>query len=364
MAAILADALRRWSRDLQPAWSMVDTMPSEATSMTARYSGRRTIVCAVFLAAAALPAAAQDSVIGTFTVNGKTTKFTNVYATMEASPTDDSEKYLMLLVSDVAIAPADRIPARLTSLAATGKIHALKLRWKYGFDSIAVVPYHSGVQETGFAVASMSTVNLSALSDDRVHAEFKSKMLGQSWFFNALIKAAIVKGGTAMLEPDVDTTVTPAAGGGKTDVTSLKRALGAMGYEYTPDAFFQAIGDHKADAVKLFIQAGMSPNQKNDRNTYALNHAVLFCSYAPAESAEVILALLAGKADVKTKDPDNGTTALVGSIQSCNLAVVEALIKAGSDLTAKSNGGATALQLANIFQRAEIAAALKKAGAK
>jgi ankyrin repeat protein len=189
-------------------------------------------------------------------------------------------------------------------------------------------------------------------------------MLGQTWFFNALIKAAIVKGGTAMLEPDVDTTVTPSAGGGRTDVTSLKRALGTMGYEYTPDAFFQAIGDHKADAVKLFIQAGMSPNQKNDRNTYALNHAVLFCSYAPAESAEVILALLAGKADVKTKDPDNGTTPLVGSIQSCNLAVVEALIKAGSDLNAKSNGGATALQLANIFQRPEIAAALKKAGAK
>jgi len=332
--------------------------------MTAHTSGLRTLLCAACLAGPALPAAAQDSVIGTFTVNGKTTKFTNVYATLEASPTNGSEKYLLLLVSDVPIAAADRTPARLTSLASSGAIHALKLRWKYGFDSIAVVPYHSGVQETGFAMAAMSTVNLSALSDDRVHAEFKSKMLGQTWFFNALIKAAIAKGGTAVLEPDVDTTVTPAAGGGKTDPTSLKRALGGMGYEYTPDAFFQAIGDHKAEAVKLFIQAGMSPNQKNDQNRYALNHAVLFCSYAPAESGEVILALIAGKADVKTKDPDNGTTALVGSVQSCNVAVVEALIKAGSDLTAKSNGGATALQLANIYQRPEIAAALTKAGAK
>jgi ankyrin repeat protein len=339
-------------------------MASEATFMTPGHSGLRTMLCAVSLAAVSLPAAAQDSVIGTFTVNGKTTKFTNVYATLEASPTNGSEKYLILLVSDVPIAPADRVPAKLTSLASSGTIHALKLRWKYGFDSIAVVPYHAGVQETGFAMASMSTVNLSALSDDRVHAEFKSKMLGQTWFFNALIKAAIVKGGTAMLEPDVDATVTPAGGGGKTDPTSLKRALGGMGYEYTPDAFFQAIGDHKAEAVKLFIQAGMSPNQKNDQNRYALNHAVLFCSYAPAEAAEVILALLAGKADVKAKDPDNGTTALVGSVQSCNVAVVEALIKAGSDLNAKSNGGATALQLANIYQRPDIAAALKKAGAK
>ena len=119
-----------------------------------------------------------------------------------------------------------------------------------------------------------------------------------------------------------------------------------------------------AEAVKLFIQAGMSPNQKNDQNRAALNHAVLFCAQSPAESAAVIQALIAGKADVKTKDPDNGTTALVGSVQSCSLAAVDALIKAGSDLTAKSNGGATALQLAQIFQRQDIAAALQKAGAK
>ena len=332
--------------------------------MTAIAVTRRALLCAVLVGAAALPAAAQDSVIGTFTVSGKTTRFNHVYATLETSPTNSTEKYLILLVSDVPIAPGDRVPARLTSLASSGTIRALKLRWKYGFDSIAVIPYHSGVQETGFAMASMSTVNLSALSDDRVNAEFKSKMLGQTWFFNALVKAAIAKGGTATLEPDLDATVTPAPSGGKSDPASAKRALGGMGYEFTPDAFFQAIGDHKAEAVKLFIQAGMSPNQKNDQNRYALNHAVLFCAQSATEAAGVIQALLAGKADVKTKDPDNGTTALVGSMQSCNLEAVDALIKAGSDLTAKSNGGATALQLAKIFQRPEIVAALEKAGAK
>jgi hypothetical protein len=41
-----------------------------------------------------------------------------------------------------------------------------------------------------------------------------------------------------------------------------------------------------------------------------------------------------------------------------------ASVKAGSDLSAKSAGGMTALPLADIFQRAEIAAALRKAGAK
>ena len=52
---------------------------------------------------AARPASAQDSVLGTFTVAGKTTKFTQVYATMEASPSDARQKYLILLVTDAPV---------------------------------------------------------------------------------------------------------------------------------------------------------------------------------------------------------------------------------------------------------------------
>jgi Ankyrin repeats (3 copies) len=320
--------------------------------------------CAASLAVAA-PAFAQDTVLGTFTVNGKTTRFTNVYVTMEASPVNASQKYLILLVTDAPLAAGDRSPDTLMGRAAAGSLHAVKMRWRYGADDIAVVPYHSGIAESGRAFASMSTVNLSALDDNRVNAEFKSKMLGQTWFFNAIVKAAIVTGGVAILEPDVEappTSAAPTAGRG--DTTALKRRLGGMGYEFKPDAFFQAISDRKAEAVALFIQAGMSPNQKNFRNEYTLNYAVLFCAQSPEESAAVIQALLAGKADVKTKDPDNGTTPLVGAVQSCSAAAVAALVKAGSDLTAKSNGGATALQLARIYGRTDVAEVLEKAGAK
>lgn len=313
-----------------------------------------------------LPAQAQDSALGTFTVNGKTTRFSQIYATLEKAPNDPSIEYLILLVADVAVAEADRAPAKLLALSSSGKVRAVKLRWRYGADDITVVPYHPDIAESGSAFRSMSTVNLSALDDKRVNAEFKSKMLGQTWFFNAIVKAAIVKGGTATLEPDV--VAAPAADftatAGPSNANATKLTLGRMGYEFTPSAFFQAIGDRKADAVALFLQAGMSPNQKNDQNRFALNHAVLFCAQSPEESAAVIQALVAGKADVKSKDPDNGTTALVGAVQSCSAAAVEALVKAGSDLTAKSNGGMTALQLASIFQRADVVAVLEKAGAK
>ncbi len=314
--------------------------------------------------AVAASAHAQDSVLGTFTVDGKTTRFNHVYATTETAPGDASQSFLMLLVSDTPIAPADRSPDRLAALAKAGTLKAIRMRWRFGFDDITVVPYHSAIAESGRAFASLSTVNLSALDEDRVHAEFKSKMLGQTWFFNALVKAAIVKGGVAALEPNMVVAEAVADAPAESDPMALKRALGTMGYEFKQEAFFQAIADGKAQAVSLFLKAGMPPNVKDDRGHYALNYAVLFCAHQPAESAAVIQALVAGRADVKTKDPDNGTTPLVGSTQSCTVAAVEALVKAGSDLTAKSNGGMTALQLARIFQRHDLVKVLEKASAK
>src|SRR6187200_1196375 len=162
-------------------------------------SRARIVLTAVVLA---LPIAgfAQDSVLGTFTVTGKTTRFNHVYASFETSPVDAAQKYLVLLVSDVPVPVADRSTDRLKALATSGALHAVKLRWKYGFDSIAVVPYHAAIAETGRAFAAMSTINISALDDVRINAEFKSKMLGQTWFFNAIVKAAIAKGGVAVLE--------------------------------------------------------------------------------------------------------------------------------------------------------------------
>ncbi|MEP7116119.1 MAG: ankyrin repeat domain-containing protein [Acidobacteriota bacterium] len=313
-----------------------------------------------------LTAGAQDSAIGTFTVDGQTIRFGHVYATLETDPTSAAQEYLILLASDVAVAPADQAPDRLQALAQAGTLHAVRIRWKQGVDNLSVVPYHAKVAESGRAFPGVATLNLTAYDGKRVHAEFKSKMLGQTWFFNALVKTPVVKGGVAVLEPEATlvTEATPAGGGAGGGVVAAKRSLGGLGYEFTPEAFFQAIGDHNAAAVSLFLQAGMAPNQTNSQNRYALNHAVALCASAPDDIAAVITALVAAKADVKTKDPDNGTTALVGAVQSCTAGAVDTLVKAGSDLTAKSNGGMTAFQLANIFQRADVAAVLAKAGAK
>ena len=328
----------------------------------------RLIRCAaagVLLAVVAAPLSAADKATGTFTVEGKTVRFTEVYASLERDPVAAGRKYLMLLVADVPVAPADRGPARLLALAKAGTIHAVRIRWTYGEDSLAVTPYHRDIADSGRAVQRSATLNLSKFDDLSVDAEFKSKMLGQTWHFNALVKAAVAQGGVATLEPDAAVLAESpggAASGG--DATALTRQLGGLGYEFKPEAFFQAIGDRHVAAVDLFLRAGMSPNLKNEQGRYALNHAVLFCGQDAATASAVIVALVKAKGDVKTKDPDNKTTPLVGAVQSCAVSAVDALIAAGSDLSARSAGGMTALQLADIFQRPEIAAALRKAGAK
>jgi len=320
----------------------------------------------LLLALAAVPVSAADKATGTFTVEGRTVRFTEVYASLERDPAVATRKYLMMLVTDVPIAPADRVPDRLLALAKAGTIHAVRIRWTYGMDTLAVVPYHRDIAESGRAFQGLATLNLTKFDDVSVDAEFKAKMLGQTWFFNAIVKAAVAQGAVATLEPDAP-AVAEAPGGsgaGAGNATAIKRQLGGLGYEFKPEGFFQAIGDRNAEAVTLFVQAGMSPNIKNEQGRYALNHAVLFCGQDAVKASAVVVALVKAKGDVSTKDPDNKTTPLVGSVQSCNVDAVQALIAAGSDLSAKSAGGMTALQLADIFQRPEIAAALRKAGAK
>ena len=320
----------------------------------------------ILLALVAAPLAAADKALGTFTVEGMTVRFTEVYASLERDPVEAGRKYLMLLVTDVPVAPADRVPDRLLALAKAGTIHAVRIRWTYGEDNVTVTPYHRDIAESGRAFQRFAMLNLSRFDDVSVDAEFKAKMLGQTWFFNAIVKAGVAQGGVATLEPDADVLAESPGGAasGAADAMALKRQLGGLGYEFRPDAFFQAIGDRNVTAVDLFLKAGMSPNVKNEQGRYALNHAVLFCGQDAATASAVIVALVRAKGDVKTRDPDNKTTPLVGAVQSCTVAAVDALIAAGSDLSAKSAGGMTALQLADIFQRPEIAAALRKAGAK
>jgi hypothetical protein len=331
--------------------------------MSARFLARLSFV-ALLLPIAAARILAADSVSGTFTVQGKTVRFTQIYTTIEREAEGPGREHLVL-VADAPVAPADRAPDRLLALSKAGTVRAVRMRWVSGTDQVLVVPYHQQIPQSGRAFSSFVILDITRLNDKGVEATFESKMLGQEWNFKAIVKATPVKGGVVVLEPEGDPTIetpgTPAAG--DSAATAIKRQLGAKKYQFTPDAFFHAIADGDAEAVDLFLKAGMSPNTQNDQRHYALNYSTLFCASNGPKATAVIVALARAKADAKNKSPE-GQTVLISALQSCSVDAIDALVKAGADVSAKAPSGMTALALAEIFQRADVADLLRKAGAK
>jgi hypothetical protein len=332
---------------------------------------------ALMLSASAANAA--DSVIGTFTVKGKTHLFKQVAVTKTSNPAEPGSKYLVVLVSDVAVAAADQKPARLAELARDGKVRAVRVVWKEGFDSLTATPFHSALEDNGQPTTGGAQIDLQAYDDKRLEAQINSKSLGQDWHFKATLKAAIAMvtstaedfrdpvpvvapGG---LEREKTASAGSAGTGGAKDATALKRTLGKLGYEYTGEAFSHAVKDGKLDAVSLFLQIGMSPDSKDSLNAPVLMSAVMMCTTEPAGTRiEIVKALLAAKAAVDPKD-QNGSTPLLWSVTAqCPIEFPLALLAAGANPNVKAKGGGTPLMLAKVYNRVDLVTALEKAGAK
>jgi hypothetical protein len=346
----------------------------------------RPIPLAMMLSALVLSASAAnaaDSVTGTFTVKGKTHLFKQVAVTKTSNPAEPGSRYLVVLVSDVAVAAADQKPARLAELAREGKLRAVRVVWKEGFDSLTATPYHNALEDNGQITTGGAQIDLQAYDDKRLEAQINSKALGQDWHFKAVLKAAIgTMTSTAEDFRDPVPVVAPgglerektgaaagagagAGAGGAKDSTALKRTLGKLGYEYTGEAFSHAVKDGNLDAVTLFLQIGMSPDSKDSLNSPVLMSAVTMCTTEPQGTRiEIVKALLAAKAAVDPKD-ENGSTPLLWSVTAqCPTDFARALLAAGANPNVKAKGGGTPLMLAKVFQRADLIALLEKAGAK
>lgn len=322
---------------------------------------------AAAVAAGALPAEAQKAakdpvkVIGTFTVNGKTTTWKHIYVSRHEDEARPSQHFLIVLAADRPVAEADRAPQRLQELAVAGQVRAVRMVWHEGFDGIATTPFHKDASDSGQVTRGGAIIDLTRYDEQQLEAQFKSKMLGQNWHFNAFFKGTITQG-PPMDAPDMDaplpTTYVPKGH----DPSAIKREVGSRGFEWTSEGFFQAVTKPDLEAVQLFLKGGMAANTKNDQGMAMLMYASMYCERSEAYPA-VVDALLAGGADPNIKD-DNGSTPLIWASQNCGPAVVQSLVKAGADVNAKAKGGATALMMAEVMNRAENAAILKKAGAK
>jgi hypothetical protein len=314
-----------------------------------------------------LPALADDA-LGTLTVRGKTTTLREVAAAEQSDPKDPSDHWLVILASDRKVMESDRTVARLTELAREGKLHAVRILWHVGMDTVLAVPYDAALPQSGRRGSEHPTIDLRRYGKGRVDAEFESKMLGQDWHFHANVKAVVASGGVVELEPEAEESADAASaggGGGSGDV-ARKVTLGKLGYDYTEGSFFHAVADGNLEAVRLFIQIGMSANAHAKGDLHPMILAAQLCGNQPETKprSDVLEALVAAGGDVKAKD-ENASTPLLWAVQSgCSPSAILALLKAGSDPNAKAKGGATPLMYAEIFQRTEIAEILRKAGAR
>lgn len=306
-----------------------------------------------------------DDALGTLTVKGKTTTLREVAAMEQSDPKSPSDRWLVILASDRKVPEGDRTVARLTELARDGKLHAVRILWQVGTDSVRAVPYDAALPQSGRMGPEHPTLDLRRYGKGRVDAEFRSKMIGQDWHFHANVRADVAEGGVVELELEAEEDSAPSAGGAGGSIEK-KVALGKLGYEYTESMFVHAVSDGRLDAVRLFLEIGMSPNGHGKGDPHPMLHAAQLCGNEPEVKprSEVLEALVAAGGDVKAKD-ENGSTPLLWAAQTgCTPSAVRALLKAGADPNARAKAGATPLMFAEIFQRTEIAEILRKAGAK
>ena len=320
------------------------------------------MVVSLFCAAAA---GAADEVVGTLTVHGKPTVLKHVAAAVQADPDDPQRSWLVILASDVPVAATDRTPARLAELAAAGQLKAVRMLWLEGFDTVYAVPYHQALAQSGRRGLEHPSLSLDRYDEGRFAGTIKSKMLGQTWFFQAQVKAAVARAGTAEIEPEA-AEEEPLAGAAPGDEkTAKKLALARLGYEYTPEMFDHALHDANAEAVALFLALGTPANTAAPSAEQPLAVAVTQCAYShEPEALEMAKALLAAGAKVDAGAKD-GITPLLSAAQYCSgVEIIELLIKAGANVNTKAPGGATPLLWTKIFTKPEIEAVLRKAGAR
>jgi ankyrin repeat protein len=114
-----------------------------------------------------------------------------------------------------------------------------------------------------------------------------------------------------------------------------KERLGQSGIEYSEMNFYDVVVKGEIESVKLFIEAGMSPNVME-------NGMTVLVEASRRGYEDIALALIDAGADVNSKD-SFGVSALMYSAISGSAKIMAKLIESGADVNTKDQAGRTAL---------------------
>ena len=177
-----------------------------------------------------------------------------------------------------------------------------------------------------------------------------------------VVQYLIDQGASFGMETDSDRTALDLARrGGHGDVVvymtrAARAALDSLGIAYTADAFVDSAGSGNLAVVKLFVEAGMSVNARDEDGDTALHVA------ARRGHLEVVEYLVGAGAYVRAANW-SGRTALHVAAAFEHLEVLEFLVGAGADVNATDKRGRTALHDAALWGRLAVVEFLVGAGA-
>ena len=153
-------------------------------------------------------------------------------------------------------------------------------------------------------------------------------------------------------EPQAEATAT---GMSKGEALAQLKELGFRRFDV--NSFLLAATTGKADALRLFLEAGMPVDSQSSGRTALMSAAMM----GHVEAGKV---LIDAGADVNQGD-STGAPPLSRLVMKCDATeLLRTFIDAGADLTVELRGGVTLRQMAELARCSENARVLKEAGAK
>ena len=137
---------------------------------------------------------------------------------------------------------------------------------------------------------------------------------------------------------------------------AARRQLTEKNIEFSVERFVKSIRDGNVEAVKLFLDAGMSPESADESGSPVLMNAAI------KNDSSIAQLLVDHGANVNSRTKDGESPLMVAALMGAT-DTVKVLIKAGADLNARDNRGETPLAHAQSHNHTEVVELLKAAGA-
>lgn len=138
---------------------------------------------------------------------------------------------------------------------------------------------------------------------------------------------------------------------------AARRQLTEKNIEFSVERFVKSIRDGNVEAVRLFLDAGMSPESIDESGSPVLMNAAIKNDSSIAEL------LIDHGANVNSRTKDGESPLMIAALMGAT-DTVRVLLKAGAELNARDNRGETPLAHALSHNHTEVVELLKAAGAE